>query len=268
MANTADHRAIVDALLRVHGRTFAEEAGIELQADDADSIFCLLVTSLLLSARIDHRIAVAAARALFDRGWTSARALRDAGWQARTSVLNAAGYARYDESTSRMLGDTCEIALDRYDGDVRRLRADADGQVEVLAKALQAFKGIGKVGANIFLREVQAVWTEFSPFVDDRAGAAAKECHLPSDADSLSGLAGDDIARLTAALIRASIEGDVDRVLAIADGDEPAPVDPRRTTKADLYERASALDIPGRSKMRKDELAAAIEQTQERGAQG
>jgi cation transport regulator ChaB len=50
--------------------------------------------------------------------------------------------------------------------------------------------------------------------------------------------------------------------------DRPKPtaggVDVRGNTRADLYERARALGIPGRSGMRKDELARAVQRAQAR----
>lgn len=51
--------------------------------------------------------------------------MAEATWRQRTDVLNRAGYARYDESTSRMLGDTAQLLLDRYRGDLRKLREEA-----------------------------------------------------------------------------------------------------------------------------------------------
>lgn len=254
--------ATVDALLRVNGRTFAEDVGINLRGDDEEAVFCLLVSAVLFSSRIGHRLAASAARALFAEGWTNAQALADAGWDARTRVLNDAGYARYDESTSRMLGDTCQIALERYEGDLRRLRQDADGDVATLTAALMEFKGLGEVGAGIFVREVQSVWPEFAPYADERVLAAAEDLGLPKDPQALSRLSDGDPARLMAALIRTSIEDDVERVLAVAAGDQPAPIDPDRMTRQDLYDEAARLDVSGRSSMRKSELADAVEHAQ------
>jgi endonuclease III len=250
---------VVDALLAEHGRTFAEDVDIDLSADDSESVFCLLVASILFSSRIGHELATSAARALFAEGWTSPRALADAGWRARTDVLNASGYARYDESTSRMLEDTCHIVLDRYDGDLLRLREQADGDPEELTARLTDFKGIGAVGAEIFLREIQAAWPEFAPFVDERAADAAEELDLPRSADALSDLAGDDFPRLVAALVRTAIGGDVDRIRRLAAGDEAPSIDPDRTTRDELYDRAAELDVSGRSSMNKSELAEAVE---------
>jgi hypothetical protein len=104
-------RRIEEAVLERHGRTFAEELGINVAAGTPSPLFRLLVASILFSARIGHRIAIAAARALSDQGWTTAQKLGGATWAQRVRVLNRAGYARYDESTSRMLGDTCAVLL-------------------------------------------------------------------------------------------------------------------------------------------------------------
>ena len=48
---------------------------------------------------------------------------------------------------------------------------------------LKEFKGIGDTGADIYLREVQDVWTWVRPYFDDRATAAAKQLGLPADTD-------------------------------------------------------------------------------------
>ena len=47
--------------------------------------------------------------ALTRRGWTSARKMAASTWEERTHVLNGAGYARYDESTSAKLGEAADV---------------------------------------------------------------------------------------------------------------------------------------------------------------
>lgn len=159
--------AVVRVLLDRHGTTYLDDVGPKLK-DSPAPLFGLLILSLLLSARISSGIAVAAARALRREGWTSAAGMAGATWADRTRVLNRSGYARYDERTSRMLGDTAAALQERYRGDLRRLRAEADCDVRALRKLLTGFTGIGEVGASIFLREVQGVWDEVYPFVDER----------------------------------------------------------------------------------------------------
>jgi len=62
-----------------------------------------------------------------------------------------------------MLGDLCSHLLDEYSGDLQRLRDAADRDPAAERKMLKAFKGLGDVGVDIFLREAQAVWDELIP---------------------------------------------------------------------------------------------------------
>jgi hypothetical protein len=248
------------ALLELHGRTYAEEIGFAVR-DEPEGLFRLLVAVLLFSARIDASLAVAAARALADEGWGDAGALLDAGREARTRVLNASGYVRYDESTSRMLGATCELLMERYDGDLRRLRAAAEREPKAVRRLLKECKGIGDVGVDIFFREAQGVWPELFPFVDDRAADTARVLGLPADAEELAALVPrDDVPRLVTALVRVALADDVERVRARARGTDVAPsrTELERSTKVELYERAQEADVSSRSSMTKHELADAL----------
>ncbi len=152
-------RELAKAVLDSHGQTYASEVGVRLKNTPAP-LFQLLNASLLMSARIAAKNAVEAARALIEAKLTTPRTMANATWQERVDVLTSHGYKRYDESTSTMLGETAEILLDRYDGDLRQLREEAHRKVDEIHKSLQQFKGIGKVGADIFLREVQLLWPE------------------------------------------------------------------------------------------------------------
>lgn len=219
MARVPKHR-IVAALLDRHGRTFAAEARIDLRRNTPAPLFRLLCLSLLLSARIRADIGVGAARALAGAGWTTPRKLADSTWAERTKVLDESGYARYDESTSRMLGETTELLLDRYGGDLRELRETAGRDLGEEQRLLQQFTGIGRVGAAIFCREVQIVWDEVYPFADDRALAVAADLGLGSDVADLRRNTADaaELARLVAALVRCGLAGDQDEIL---DGSAP-----------------------------------------------
>jgi endonuclease III len=208
-------RRTAEALLDRHGRTFADELGIDVAAGTPSPLFRLLVASILFSARIGHRIAFAAARALTDQGWTTAQKLGGATWAQRVRVLNRAGYARYDESTSRMLCDTCTLLVERYRGDLRRLRDEAERDPRRERALLKDFKGIGDVGVDIFFREAQIAWDELYPFADRRALRAAQRLGLGADARALTRLVEGDareFAQLAAALVRVGLERDYDGV--------------------------------------------------------
>src|SRR5919198_6583940 len=111
-----------------------------------------MVASILFSARIGAGQAVKAAHALTDEGWTTAEKLAATSWRERVRVLNQHGYARYDERTASMLGDACELLLDRYGGDLRRLRAAAERDPDHERRLLTEVKGMGEVGVDIFFR--------------------------------------------------------------------------------------------------------------------
>ncbi|HZA77882.1 MAG TPA: MBL fold metallo-hydrolase [Acidimicrobiales bacterium] len=200
-------RAVLDA----HAQTYAEEAGIRLR-DAPAPLYQLLCLSLLMSARIRANIAVAAARALFAQGWRTPRKLAASTWERRAKVLNEAGYARYDERTARMLAGTADLLLDRWHGDLRRLREEADRDPARERELLQEFPGIGPVGADIFAREVQAVWPEHFPAADDRTLKAAGRLGLGDDARALARLVPRrDFPRLVDGLVRAELEGSQSR---------------------------------------------------------
>jgi endonuclease III len=198
--------AAVSAVLDRFGRSYAEEAGIRL-ADRPAPLYQLLVLATVLSARISSGIAIRAARELFAAGYTTPRAMAEASWQDRVDALGRAHYKRYDERTSTMLGNGAELLLDRWGGDLRRLRDEADGDVKRISSLLQEFPGIGPSGADIFLREVQGVWPAVAPYLDDRVLKGARRIGLPGDAEALAGLVGPgrDLARLAAGLVRVSL---------------------------------------------------------------
>lgn len=194
--------ATVRALLDRYGQTYAQQAGIRL-ADTPSPLYRLLVLATLLSARISADVAVDAARELSAAGFRTPRAMRDATWQQRVDALGRGHYRRYDERTATMLGDGAELLLSRWRGDLRRLRDDADGSVPRLRELLVEFPGIGPTGADIFLREVQGVWPDAAPYVDERVSAEARRLRLPGSAASLARLVpSGDLPRLAAALVR------------------------------------------------------------------
>ncbi|MFJ3506251.1 HhH-GDP family DNA glycosylase [Streptomyces luteogriseus] len=201
----------VRELVGAHGRTYAAEAGITLK-DTPQPLYRLLVLSHLLSARIRGSIALATARALHEAGLRDPRRMARASWQERVDALGRGGYRRYDERTATQLGEAAELLNDRWGGDLRRLRREADGEVPELRRLLQEFPGMGPAGAGIFLREAQGVWPETAPFLDGKALQGAERLELPRDPERLAELAGDtDPAVLAAALVRAAVDEEVVR---------------------------------------------------------
>jgi endonuclease III len=209
-----NRKALVERLLAEHGETFAEQAGIRL-ADKPSPLYQLLVLATLLSARISADVAVAAARELFRAGCRTPRKMAGATWQQRVDALGRGHYRRYDERTATMLGDGAALLLDRWRGDLRRLHAEA-GSTKELRELLQEFPGIGPTGADIVLREAQAVWPDVAPYLDDRVRRGAEALGLPRQPARLKALVPPDrLPHLAAALVRVSGRGRLaERLLA------------------------------------------------------
>lgn len=199
------HREIIDELLDERGCTYAQEAGIGFK-DTPAPLFQLLVLANLLSTRISAGIAVVTARELTHSGFNTPEKMRDAMWQQRVDALGRGGYRRYDERTSTMLGDGAALLLDRYAGDLRRLRDESQDSKEILNR-LQEFPGIGPTGAAIFAREIQGLWPVMAPFFDKKALDGARKLRLPDDPDALAGLVSPgDLPRLASALVRVALD--------------------------------------------------------------
>ncbi|MFG2714235.1 endonuclease [Streptomyces goshikiensis] len=195
----------VRRLLNEFGRTHAGEAGIRLRNTPAP-LYQLLTLCVLFSVRIKAGIAVDAARELFAAGLRTPRAMAASSWQERVDALGRAHYRRYDESTATALGAGAEFVLDRYRGDLRRLRDAADGDPDRIRELLQEVTRIGPVGADIFCREAQGVWPELRPSFDRRARHAAAALGLPGTPAGLARLvAAEDLPVLAAALVRAEL---------------------------------------------------------------
>jgi len=206
-------KRVVGALLDRHGRTYAEELGIDLRKQTPSNLFQLLCASTLFSARIDASIATEAARNLKRRGWRTAEKMADSTWRERVAALNDAGYTRYQERTATMLGELAETTRERWGGDLRRLRDEAERDPGRERQLLKEVKGLGDTGVDIFFREAQAAWDELRPFADRRALDAARRLDLGGEPKALARLAdGRDFDRLVAALVRTELAKDYDDI--------------------------------------------------------
>ena len=206
-------RDLAQALLERHPKSHAEDLGIRAGNNTPSQLYKWLLVSLLFSARIAAGNAESAARALLDHGWRTPQKMAATNWSQRVRVLNRSGYARYDESTARYIGFSTALLIDRYGGDLRRLRDGAERKPERERELLKEFKGIGNVGVDIFFREAQTAWDELYPFADERALTAARKLDLATDARGLARLVDrKDLPRLLSALVRADLADELDEL--------------------------------------------------------
>jgi len=202
------HAETAATLLETAGETYAVEAGITLE-DEPAPLYRLLVLTVLLSGRVQAKLGTRACRELVDSGFGSPQKMRDATYDDVHAALDRARFLNKDRTTEA-LQDGAALVLDRWHGDLRRMRTEADGDAGALADRITEMPRVGPVGASIFLREVQLVWPEFRPHLDGKAIEGARAVGLPTDPDELAALVDpDDLARFSAALVRADLDDDV-----------------------------------------------------------
>jgi endonuclease III len=205
--NATSQQATVRALLDQYGQTFAEEAGIELEEGTPEGLFQLLCLAVLLSAPTSSEKAMGAIQGLIEADLATPEKMAEASKEQRVEVLDSSGYDQLDERAATRLGDTAELVLRVYYGNLDELREAAKQDVERERELLLEFKGIGPLGADIFLREVQGVWEEVYPYADERVLEAAGKLGLGKDAESLSQLVDrEEFVRLVAALVRVELD--------------------------------------------------------------
>ena len=199
---------VVERLLKVAGTTYAAEAGVRM-SDKPMPLFQLLVLCMLASKPIDATIAMRAGHELFSDGLRTPKAVLDSDRRRMIDAFGRAHYVRYDESSATRLTEIAQRVLDEYSGDLREIARRSAEDIDAAKRMLKKFKGIGDTGADIYLREVQDVWTWVRPYFDKRAARAAEALGLPSDPTELGALAPRCNARLAAALVRTSLDDDV-----------------------------------------------------------
>jgi endonuclease III len=199
---------LVQRLLKVAGTTYAAEAGVRI-SDKPMPLFQLLVLCMLASKPIDAAIAMRAGHELFSDGLRTPKAVLDSDRRTMIEAFGRAHYVRYDESSATRLTEIAQLVLDDYSGDLREIARRSDRDIDAAKRMLKKFKGIGDTGADIYLREVQDVWSWVRPYFDKRAVRGAKALGLPGDPKKLGALAPRANARLAAALVRVSLNNDV-----------------------------------------------------------
>jgi endonuclease III len=203
------------SLVKSYGATLAESLGVDLVRAGPSDLFRLLCAAMLTGAPIRHSVALQAARALAENGWTNPRALASSRKSQRGRVLRKAGYARWNERAATMLGDSAKAIVERWRGDLRLLRLEADRDPQQERRLLKELPGVGDVVVDIFFRDLQLVWDELAPFADRRALEVAKSLKLPADSKRLARLVPKrDFPRLVAALVNVNLQGVEVRKLA------------------------------------------------------
>ncbi|MET8277733.1 hypothetical protein [Micromonospora sp. NPDC005174] len=208
LINPVEDRKRLARRLAGSGRGFAEQYGFRVTNNPA-SLFQVLCLAVLLARRGDFRRAVDGARGLRDAGWDSAARLARSLHGDRSRVLRDSGQRGNVDALADVLGDLARTVVDRYRGDLRRLRAAAHHDPATERALLADLPGVDSEVVDLFLREAQALWREVTPVADRQALVAARRLGLGRSADDLAGLAGGEserLAWLVGALARVELE--------------------------------------------------------------
>ncbi|MGW0433563.1 hypothetical protein ACWDV4_13625 [Micromonospora sp. NPDC003197] len=210
--NLAERKRLARRLVG-SGRGFAEVYGIRVTNNPA-SLFQVLYLSILLRRTSDFRRAVTTALALRDQGWDSPARLARSLPETRAQVLRAGGFQRNADELADVLGDLAVGLVERYRGDVRRMRVAAGYDRERERRLLGELAGVDEQVVDLFFRDVQAVWREAAPVVDRHALTAARRLDLARSAAELVEVAGsaesEKLAWLVGALARVDLEDSYD----------------------------------------------------------
>ncbi len=216
--NTDQKRRLVRRLVQQEGRGLAEANGFPVTNNPAN-LFALLYLSMLAAGRRDYHRAVGIASALREQGWNGAAPMAHSLHERRAAVLRKAGVSSDAERLAITLGDLAQTVLDRYRGDLRRLRSEAHRDPATVRRLLAELPGIDKPAVDLFVREVQSIWPELGPFLDRPALRAADRLGLGRRVEDVVALTGDEsekLAWLAGALARVDQEDSYDRVRTLA----------------------------------------------------
>jgi hypothetical protein len=195
-------------LVGVLGGRFSTELGLDLDAapHEVDRWF---LASTLFGARIPTSVAQRAYRTLAAAGVLTIADADRRSWDELVALLDAGGYARYDNRTATRLHALAGALAQRHEG-LATLATITDPRE--LEAALDALPGWGPTTVRIFLRELRGVWPGADPQIDERAVEAARHLRLlghgSTVARQLTELARNadlDVRDLEAGLVRLAL---------------------------------------------------------------
>jgi endonuclease III len=186
-----------ESLIKDFGKTYSSSLGIDLKSGKEEEIFKWFLASILFGKRISAEIAAKTYKEFEAKGILSAEKILETGWDGLVAILDTGGYVRYDFSTATKLLELAKKLNESYGALTEMHHHEKDsGDLE---KRLMAFKGIGPVTTNIFLRELRTVWPKSDPAPGDLVKQAARGAKINLDHFIRK---SDKFIKLEAALIR------------------------------------------------------------------
>ncbi|KAJ5636293.1 uncharacterized protein N7484_009606 [Penicillium longicatenatum] len=156
-----------------------------------DTVLAMVLDVIVKSRPISHNLAEKTINHLLEEGYHHIDILATTTWEERTKVLREGGYNRYREQCATYLGSLSDIVANKYDGDLNNLLHAAHGDREKVRTLMKEFKGVGDLGVELFLNNVQSIWPSIAPFLDSRSLQTAEEIGIGGDLNAIYGTLGE-----------------------------------------------------------------------------
>ncbi|KAF4267413.1 hypothetical protein KXV74_008598 [Aspergillus fumigatus] len=150
-----------------------------------ETVLAMVLDAMLKSRPISHDLSQRAVTELIDEGYHDIKKLGESSWEERTMVLKDGGYNRYREQGATNLGDLADFVNGQYDGDLNNLLKKAGNDRKRTRELIKGIKGLGDLGVDIFLNNVQCVWPSMAPFLDARSLKTAEELGIGTDLEAI-----------------------------------------------------------------------------------
>ena len=159
----SSHSLNAPALVAELGGSYAAKLGIHLGAINSDEIYKWFLAAILYGTRISEKIASRTWHNLEKKHVLTPERVISTGWDELVTILDSGGYAHYDYKTATKLLDISSALLDNYEGNLNTLHAAATDHNDLEKRIKDLGKGVGKVTADIFLRELRGKWLKANP---------------------------------------------------------------------------------------------------------
>ncbi|PYH83815.1 hypothetical protein BO82DRAFT_372934 [Aspergillus uvarum CBS 121591] len=157
----------------------------------------MVIDAMLKSRPISHDLSQRAVNHLIEVGFHDIRKLSESSWEERAMALKDGGYNRYREQGATNLGKMVELVNDKYEGDLNNLLKQAKNDRKKTRQLIKEIKGLGDLGADLFLNNVQSVWPSMAPFLDGRSLETADKVGLGTDLEAIYAELGRDCVSMS-----------------------------------------------------------------------
>ena len=140
-------------------KIFAKELDIDLSSKEETAYFKWFLACLLFGKPIQQQVAKQTYFEFVKEGFITPDAILNAGWDRLVEVLDRGHYVRYDFSTATKLLDVSKSLKEKY-GTLTELLQQSQS-IDELSSRLQEIKGIGPKTAEIFLRDMAPIYSQY-----------------------------------------------------------------------------------------------------------